>query len=380
MQKILFLDRDGTLVLEPEDYQIDALSKVKFYPKVFQYLSQIVKELDYELVMITNQDGLGTDVYPEETFWPAHQLIMDTFEGEEITFKEVLIDKTYPHENAPTRKPRTGLLTQYLTGNYDLGNSFVIGDRLTDMELAKNLGGKGIWLNNDPDLGANETEGQNQDLFDQTIALTTKEWEDIYHFLKARKGRSAKVERVTKETSVLVELNLDGSGQYDNQTGIGFFDHMLDQLAKHSSCDLKTVVTGDLHIDEHHTIEDTALALGQAFKIALGNKRGIERYGAALLPMDEALARVAIDFSGRPWLMWDVELRREKVGGFPTEMVAHFFKSFSDTAACNINVKASGTNDHHIIEISFKALARAIKQAKKIDPLNGSLPSTKGVL
>ncbi len=379
MQKLLFLDRDGTLILEPEDYQVDSLEKVVFYPTVFQYLSRIVQELDYELVMVTNQDGLGTDVYPEDTFWPAHNKVMQAFKNEGITFKEVLIDRTFARDNAPTRKPQTGLVRHYMTDEYDLGASFVIGDRLTDMQLAKNLGTKGIWLNNEPELGASEVEGQ-EELITQIISLTTTYWEEIYHFLKNQQGRSATVNRTTKETEISIQLDLDGEGRYDNQTGIGFFDHMLDQLAKHSGCNLQTRVKGDLHIDEHHTIEDTALALGTAFRQALGNKRGIERYGFSLLPMDEALARVAIDFSGRPYLIWEADFKREKVGDFPTEMVAHFFKSFSDTALCNINMKIEGDNAHHMIEIAFKAFAKAIRQAKRIDPNNQSLPSTKGVL
>lgn len=380
MKKLLFLDRDGTIILEPDDYQVDSLEKIVYYPKVFRYLSKIVEELDYELVMITNQDGLGTDAYPEDTFWPAHNKIMEAFENEGISFQEVLIDRTFAKDNAPTRKPRTGLVQPYMTGDYDLSHSFVIGDRLTDMQLAKNMGAKGIWLNNEPELGASEVNDDQQALIDGIIALTTRNWEDIYHFLKKQKGRSANISRVTKETDIQIQLDLDGDGQYDNQTGLGFFDHMLDQLAKHSGCNLRTRVKGDLHIDEHHTIEDTALALGSAFKEALGDKIGMERYGFATLPMDEALAQVAIDFSGRPWLVWQGDFQREKVGDFPTEMVTHFFKSFSDTALCNINIKVEGDNAHHMIEIVFKAFAKAIRQAKKIDPNNKSLPSTKGVL
>jgi len=379
MQKILFLDRDGTMILEPDDYQVDALEKVAFYPKVFQFLSRIVQELDYELVMVTNQDGLGTDSFPEDTFWPAHNKVMEAFENEGITFKEVVIDRTFAKDNAPTRKPGTGLVKQYMTGDYDLAHSFVIGDRLTDMQLAKNLGAKGIWLNTDPELGAAEAEGLEK-LIKETIVLATTRWEDIYYFLQKQEARKARIKRTTKETDISITLDLDGEGQYDNQTGIGFFDHMLDQLAKHSGCNLQTRVKGDLHIDEHHTVEDTALALGQAFKKALGDKRGIERYGFSLLPMDESLARVAIDFSGRPWLVWDAHFRRENVGGFPTEMVEHFFKSFSDAALCNVNIKIEGANAHHMIEIAFKAFARAIRQAKTVNPDDNSLPSTKGVL
>ncbi len=379
MQKLLLLDRDGTLILEPDDYQVDSLEKVIFYPKVFQYLSRIAQDLDYELVMVTNQDGLGTEAYPEDTFWPAHNKVIEAFENEGITFKEVLIDRTFARDNAPTRKPQTGMVRHYMEEGYDLAASFVIGDRLTDMQLAANMGARGIWLNNEPELGASEVRGQ-EALIAQTIALTTTHWEEIYHFLKNQQGRSAKVSRITKETEISIQLDLDGQGRYDNQTGIGFFDHMLDQLAKHSGCNLQTRVRGDLHIDEHHTIEDTALALGTAFRQALGDKRGIERYGFSILPMDEALAQVAIDFSGRPYLVWKADLKREKAGNFPTEMVAHFFKSFSDTARCNINVKIEGDNAHHMIEIAFKAFAKAIRQAKRIDPDNQSLPTTKGVL
>lgn len=378
MQKILFLDRDGTLVYEPHDYQVDALDKIEYLPRVFQYLSRIVEELDYELVMVTNQDGLGTDSLPEANFWPAHNMILKAFENEGVQFKEIVIDRTFAHENAPTRKPNTGLLTHYLNGGYDLANSFVIGDRLTDIELAKNLGAKGIWINTEPELGAAETSGGLEALRPH-IALITQDWAEIYRFLRGQ-SRSARVHRTTKETDVRVALELDGQGRYDNQTGIGFFDHMLDQLAKHSGCNLQVQVQGDLHIDEHHTIEDTALALGEAFRLALGDKRGIERYGFAILPMDDCLAQAAIDFSGRPWLVWGAEFRREKVGGMPTEMYYHFFKSFSDTAQCNLNLKAEGANEHHKIEILFKAFARAIRSAIFKKPGSDDLPSTKGVL
>ncbi|MCB9081074.1 MAG: bifunctional histidinol-phosphatase/imidazoleglycerol-phosphate dehydratase HisB [Lewinellaceae bacterium] len=378
MQKILFIDRDGTMVLEPDDYQVDALEKVEFYPQVFQYLSRIVTELDYTLVMVSNQDGLGTDSYPEETFWPAQRAILKAFANENIEFSEILIDRTFKHENAPTRKPNTGLLTHYLTGDYDLAGSFVIGDRLTDMELAKNLGSRGIWLRNDPALGADELAGEAAALED-VIALTTQSWADIYTFLRGQ-ARGARVYRKTHETEIQVRLNLDGSGQYKHQTGIGFFDHMLDQLAKHAHCDLAVDVSGDLHIDEHHTIEDTALALGEAFGRAVGDKRGMERYGFYLLPMDDCLAQVAIDFGGRPWLVWDAEFCREKIGQFPTEMIYHFFKSFSDTARCNLNIQARGENEHHKVEAIFKAFARAIRMAVRRDPDSQDLPSTKGTL
>lgn len=375
--RLLILDRDGTIIKEPDDYQVDSLEKLEFYPQVFQYLSRIARELDFEFLMITNQDGLGTASFPEEDFWPAHNMMLRAFANEGITFKEVLIDRSFPHENAPTRKPRTGLMQPYMDGRYDLANSFVIGDRLTDIELAKNLGAKGIWLNGDPELGADELLGQREGLQD-VIALATTDWAEVYRFLKLAQ-RSAEVRRTTHETDILVRLNLDGSGQYDNQTGLGFFDHMLDQLARHSGADLEVKVKGDLHIDEHHTIEDTALALGQAFAQALGDKRGIERYGFCL-PMDDCLAQAAIDFGGRPWLVWEAEFKREKIGDMPTEMFFHFFKSFSDAARCNLNIKAEGQNEHHKIEAIFKAVARAIGMAKRRDAEQAGLPSTKGVL
>lgn len=378
MQRILFLDRDGTLILEPDDYQIDRLDKVRFYPGMFQWLGRIVRELDFELVMITNQDGLGTDSFPEDTFWPAHRFVLQALEDEGITFREVFIDRTFKHENQSTRKPGTALLTGYLEGEFDLAASFVVGDRLTDMQLARNLGAKGIFLNNDPGLGAAElTEEQQRDLND-TITLTTTAWEDIYTHLKLGARRAA-VRRTTRETDIRIELDLDGTGISKIATGLGFFDHMLDQLARHSGSDLTVEVTGDLHIDEHHTIEDTALALGEAFHQALGSKLGLERYGFHL-PMDDVLAQVAIDFGGRPWLVWEAEFRREKIGDMPTEMFYHFFKSFSDTARCNLNIQAEGDNEHHKIEAIFKGLARAIKMAKRRDAANAQLPSTKGVL
>jgi len=377
MQKILFIDRDGTLILEPEDYQIDSFEKLTFYPKVFQYLARIARELDFQLVMVTNQDGLGTDSFPEETFWPVHNLILKTFENEGIVFENVHIDKSFPHENAPTRKPRTGLLTEYLEGDYDLANSYVIGDRLSDMELAKNLDAKGIWISTEPDLGKDEVSAKAEEL-STVIALETTDWATIYEFLKLE-TRSATVQRTTKETDIFIDLRLDGTGKADNQTGLGFFDHMLDQLARHSGCDLTIQVKGDLHVDEHHTIEDTAIALGEAFHKALGDKLGIERYGF-YLPMDDALAQVGIDFGGRNWLVWEAEFSREKIGDMPTEMFSHFFKSFSDAAKCNLNIKAEGDNEHHKIEAIFKAFAKAIKMAKRRDVENMRLPSTKGVL
>lgn len=377
MKRLLILDRDGTLILEPDDYQIDSLDKLEFYPKVFQYLSRIARELDFELLMITNQDGLGTDSFPDGTFWPAHNKVMKAFENEGVVFKDVLIDRSFPHENSPNRKPRTGLMQPYMNGGYDLANSFVVGDRLTDIELAKNLGAKGIWLNSDPNLGADELEGKAEAL-EEVIALATTDWEEIYRFLKLGQ-RTARVRRTTTETDISIQLNLDGNGQSGIRTGLGFFDHMLGQLARHSGSDLEVKVKGDLHIDEHHTIEDTALALGEAFAKALGDKRGIERYGYCL-PMDDCLAQVAIDFGGRPWLVWEADFHREKIGQMPTEMFFHFFKSFSDAAKCNLNIKAEGKNEHHKIEAIFKALARAIKMAKRRDVEDGELPSTKGVL
>lgn len=378
MQKLLLLDRDGTLNLEPNDYQVDALNKVFFYPEVFQYLGRIARELDYRLVMITNQDGLGTTSFPEDSFWPAHQHIVDTLAGEGIVFDEVLIDRTFPHENQPTRKPGTALLTHYLHGDYDLANSYVVGDRLTDIQLAKNIGAKGIWLNNQPELGADELQDAQIKTLADTIALTTTHWADVYALLKLG-SRRAEVRRQTKETDIRITLQLDGTGQSNIHTGLGFFDHLLDQLARHSGCDLDVHVVGDLHIDEHHTIEDTALALGEAFAQALGNKLGMARYGFCL-PMDDALVQVALDFGGRPWLVWNATFTREKIGDMPTEMFFHFFKSFTDAARCNLNIQIEGDNEHHKIEATFKALAKAIKMAKTRDARDAQLPSTKGVL
>ncbi|RME92599.1 MAG: bifunctional histidinol-phosphatase/imidazoleglycerol-phosphate dehydratase HisB [Bacteroidetes bacterium] len=378
MQRILFLDRDGTLNLEPDDYQVDSLAKVRFYPGVFQYLGLIARELDFKLVMVTNQDGLGTDSFPEADFWPAQNFIVDTLAGEGIVFEEIIIDRTFARDQQPTRKPGTALLTHYLEGNYDLAHSYVIGDRLTDMQLAKNLGARGIWISNEPALGAEElAAGEMADL-QATIALTTTDWADIYALLKLGE-RQATVHRQTKETDIHIQLKLDGTGQAEVDTGLGFFDHMLDQLARHSGCDLRIKVKGDLHIDEHHTIEDTALALGTAFTQALGDKMGIERYGFCLA-MDDSLAQVALDFGGRPWLVWNCEYRREKIGDMPTEMFFHFFKSFADAARCNLNIKVEGDNEHHKIEATFKGLAKAIKMAKSRDGRAAQLPSTKGML
>jgi imidazoleglycerol-phosphate dehydratase/histidinol-phosphatase len=378
MKKVLFIDRDGTLVLEPPvDYQLDSLEKLEFYPKVFQYMSKIANELDYELVMVTNQDGLGTNSFPEDTFWPAQNKIINAFANEGVVFSEVYIDKTFPEENADTRKPRTGLLTKYFSDAYDLENSFVIGDRITDMELAKNLGAKGVYLSQDPNLGANEIETSLQSITD-CISITTTDWKAIYQYLKV-KDRSASIERNTKETQIAINLNVDGTGKSNIDTGIAFFDHMLDQIARHGQLDLDIKVNGDLEVDEHHTIEDTAIALGEVFSKALSNKLGMERYGFCL-PMDDCLAQAAIDFGGRNWLVWDADFKREMIGKMPTEMFFHFFKSFTDGAKCNLNIKAEGTNEHHKIEAIFKAFAKAIKMAVKRDVEKMILPSTKGVL
>lgn len=376
-QKVLFIDRDGTIIQEPPGYQVDAFEKVTFYPKVFTYLSKIAKELDYKLVMITNQDGLGTDSFPEDTFWPVHNFIIKSFENEGVVFDRVFIDKTLPEENANTRKPGTGMLTEFFSEDYDLENSFVLGDRITDIELAKNLGAKGIFISDHTDLGADEITTKREDL-DAYIALETTDWQQIYEFLKLN-ARTASISRKTNETDIEIELNLDGTGKSDIKTGLAFFDHMLDQLARHGSMDLKIHVDGDLEVDEHHTIEDTAIALGEVFAKALGNKLGIERYGFCL-PMDDCLAQVAIDFGGRNWLVWEADFKREKIGEMPTEMFYHFFKSFTDGARANLNVKAEGTNEHHKIEAIFKAFAKAIKVAVKRDPDKMVLPSTKGML
>ena len=374
---VLFIDRDGTLIKEPADEQIDSFEKLEFYPKVFQYLSKIAKELNFEIVMITNQDGLGTDVYPEDTFWPVHNFVLKTFESEGVIFKEQFIDRTFAKDNAPTRKPNTGLLTKYFSEPYDLKNSFVIGDRLTDVELAKNLGSKGIFINDNTNLGTDEVTVSNNEL-EQYIALETNDWEEIYRFLKSTE-RVGSIERNTNETKIKIDLNLDGTGKSNIDTGIAFFDHMLDQIARHGQLDLNIKVDGDLEVDEHHTIEDTAIALGEVFAKTLGNKLGIERYGFSL-PMDDCLAQVAIDFGGRNWLVWDADFKREMIGKMPTEMFYHFFKSFTDGAKCNLNIKVEGTNEHHKIEAIFKAFAKAIKMAVKQDVEKMILPSTKGVL
>lgn len=377
MKKVLFIDRDGTIIKEPGDEQIDSFEKLEFYPKVFQYLGKIAKELDYEIVMITNQDGLGTQAFPEDTFWPVHNFVIKCFEDEGIVFEEQFIDRTFAKDNAPTRKPNTGLLTKYFSEEYDLENSFVIGDRLTDVELAKNLGAKGIYINDNTHLGTNEITVKRDEL-DAYIALETNDWGKIYGFLKAD-DRSGGIIRNTNETKIAIQINLDGTGKSKIDTGIAFFDHMLDQIARHGQLDLTIKVEGDLEVDEHHTIEDTAIALGELFHNVLGNKLGIERYGFCL-PMDDCLAQVAIDFGGRNWLVWEAEFKREMVGKMPTEMFYHFFKSFTDGAKCNLNIKAEGKNEHHKIEAIFKAFAKAIKMAVKRDIEKMILPSTKGML
>ena len=379
-KRVLFIDRDGTLIKEaPPTYQLDSFGKLEFYPHMFQYMHRIATELDYELVMVTNQDGLGTDAFPEDTFWPVQNFVMQALANEDIHFSSVHIDRTFPAENAPTRKPKTGMLLSFFNENeYDIKNSYVIGDRITDIQLAKNLGCKGIWLNNDANLGAGDTSMDVQGLRETTIALETTEWEKIYKFLKLGL-RNVVHERNTKETQIKIELNLDGSGKANISTGLPFFDHMLDQIARHGNIDLTIQTKGDLHIDEHHTIEDTGIALGEAFALALGDKKGTERYGFCL-PMDDCLAQVAIDFGGRNWIVWDAKFNREKVGDMPTEMFFHFFKSFSDASKSNVNIKAEGENEHHKIEAIFKAFAKSIKMAVKRDPLKNYLPSTKGVL
>jgi len=378
MKKVLFIDRDGTLVIEPPvDYQLDSFEKLEFYPKVFQYLGKIAKELDFELVMVTNQDGLGTSSFPEATFWPVHNFLVKTFEKEGIVFTEQIIDRTFARDNAPTRKPNTGLLSHYISSSYDLENSFVIGDRMTDIELAKNLGARGIFINNDNIEGTDELTVTKDEL-ENYIALETKDWSAIYEFLKA-KDRTGSISRNTNETKIQIDLNLDGTGTSDISTGISFFDHMLDQISRHGQLDLVVNVKGDLEVDEHHTIEDTAIALGEVFAKTLGNKLGIERYGF-YLPMDDCLSQVTIDFGGRNWLVWEADFKREMVGKMPTEMFFHFFKSFTDGAKCNLNIKAEGTNEHHKIESIFKAFAKAIKMAVKRDVEKMILPSTKGVL
>ena len=378
-KKILFIDRDGTLILETADEQIDSFAKLEFYPGALPWLSRIAKELDFELVMVTNQDGLGAASYPEDTFWPIQNFVVKTFENEGVKFSHFAIDRTFPKDNAPTRKPGTALLTQYLdTEKYNLKGSYTIGDRKNDILLAKNLGARAIWLNNNSNLGGGEFTQEQHDALESVIALETTDWQKIYEFLKLGE-RVVEHRRATKETDIYIKINLYGKGDAKVSTGLHFFDHMLDQIARHGNIDLEIIANGDLHIDEHHTIEDTGIALGEVFATALGNKRGIERYGFCL-PMDDCLAQVAIDFGGRNWIVWDAEFKREKIGEMPTEMFYHFFKSFSDAAKCNLNIKAEGQNEHHKIEAIFKAFAKAIKMAVKRDVNNMVLPSTKGVL
>jgi imidazoleglycerol-phosphate dehydratase / histidinol-phosphatase len=362
MKKVLFIDRDGTILTEPEDEQVDSFEKLIFLPSAISCLSKIAKETDFELVMVTNQDGLGTDSFPENTFWPVQNKMLEILKGEGVSFAEIFIDRSMPSQNAPTRKPGTAMLVNYLADGIDLNSSFVIGDRQTDIDLAKNLGCKAILIS---------------DKISTDAQLTTIDWNDIYKYLKSI-PRTSKVERKTSETNVFVDLNLDGTGKSSINSGIGFFDHMLEQIARHGNIDLKIDVKGDLHIDEHHTIEDVAIALGEAVLKALGGKKSIERY-SFVLPMDDCLAQVALDFGGRAWLVWNVKFLREKVGEVPSEMFFHFFKSFSDNARCNLNVKAEGENEHHKIEAIFKAFAKAIKSAVKQSD-NFNLPSTKGIL
>ena len=379
MKKVLFIDRDGTMIHEPEDYQIDSLEKLEFYPEALFYLSKIAKELDFELVMVTNQDGLGTEGYPESAFWPIQNFVLKTFANEGVKFTEILMDRTFAKENSSTRKPNTGLLEESYLGNplYDMANSVMIGDRMTDMEFAFNFGGKGIFIDTHADLATEELKNGAEKI-DKSIVLRTKSWEKIYEFLKLS-ARSSEINRKTNETDIFIRLNLDGTGKSDIKTGISFFDHMLDQLSRHGQMDLEIKVTGDLEVDEHHTIEDTAIALGEAFSLALGNKLGMERYGFCL-PMDDCLAQAAIDFGGRNWLVWEAQFKREMIGEMPTEMFLHFFKSFTDGAKANLNIKAEGTNEHHKIEAIFKAFAKAIKMAVKRDTEKMILPSTKGML
>jgi imidazoleglycerol-phosphate dehydratase / histidinol-phosphatase len=377
-KKILFIDRDGTLIKEaPPTYQIDSFSKLEFYPDMFTWMKKIAVEMGFELVMVTNQDGLGSASYPEETFWSVHNFVMKALSNEGIDFSAVHIDKTFAKDNAPTRKPGIGMLLSYLNNDeYDITGSFVIGDRITDVQLAKNLGCKAVWLNNDPLLGADELSGDNS--LSESISLETTNWKYIYEFLRLGE-RVITHERKTNETKIQISLNLDGSGKADIKTGLSFFDHMLDQLSRHSGMDITLKTEGDLQVDEHHTIEDTAIALGESISLALSNKMGINRYGFAL-PMDDSLAQVAIDFGGRSWLVWHADFKREKIGDMPTEMFYHFFKSFTDAAKCNLNIKVEGDNEHHKIESIFKALAKCIKMAIKRDPDNMQLPSTKGIL
>lgn len=373
-KRVIFLDRDGTLVKEPPvDFQLDSLEKLEFIPGVFRNLYKLRNFTDYQLVIVSNQDGLGTASFPREDFTPAHEKFLTAFRNEGVEFDAEFIDPSMPAENSPMRKPRTGMLKDYLEGDYDLENSMVIGDRLTDMELAQNLGALGIFYG---------PESKNKDIEEKglssSVALVSDDWDQIYRFIRSRM-RYSKISRVTGETDISVELSLDGEGKTDISTGLGFFDHMLDQLGRHGGLDLSVAVKGDLHVDEHHTIEDTAITLGEAFRQALGDKRGIERYSFTL-PMDDALVTVALDLGGRPWIAWDLKFKREMIGDVPTEMFFHFFKSFTDGALCNLNIRAEGENEHHMIEAVFKGFARALKMAVKLDPESNALPTTKGKL
>ena len=372
-KKVLFIDRDGTIVIEPPvDYQLDAFEKLEFYPKAIRNLYFIRQKLDFEFAMVTNQDGLGTPSFPEDTFWPVHNLVLNTLRNEGVTFDEIFIDRSFPEDNAPTRKPRTGMLTRYINNeDYDLAGSFVIGDRATDVELAKNLGCKAILLQDDKECLKEKN-------LEDVCALATTDWDRVAEFLFAGE-RTAEVQRTTKETDIRIRLNLDGNGTCHINTGLGFFDHMLEQIGKHGGIDLDITVKGDLEVDEHHTIEDTAIALGECIYQALGSKRGIERYGFCL-PMDDCLCQVSLDFGGRAWLVWDAEFHREKIGDMPTEMFLHFFKSLSDSARMNLNIKAEGQNEHHKIEGIFKALARSIKMAVRRDIYHYEVPSSKGCI
>jgi imidazoleglycerol-phosphate dehydratase/histidinol-phosphatase len=373
-KKVLFIDRDGTLVMEPPvDYQLDSLEKLEFCPGVFRNLYSIRKYTDYQLVIVSNQDGMGTDSFPEKDFLPPHEKFLKSFENEGVVFDEILIDPSMPEDRSPNRKPKTGMLTHYMDGEYDLENSFVIGDRITDIELAKNLGTKAIFYGN-----SKKIEALNRPELEDYCALVTDSWDEINRFIRSSM-RQASVCRNTNETRIEIHLALDGSGTSEISTGLGFFDHMLDQIARHGNFDLKIKVEGDLHVDEHHTVEDTGLALGEAFLIALGNKKGINRYGFTL-PMDDSLASVAVDFGGRPWLVWEASFSREKVGDVPTELFSHFFKSFTDTSRSNLNIKAEGDNEHHKIEAIFKSFSKALRGAVTLDPESDSLPSTKGAL
>ena len=369
MQKILFLDRDGVLIQEPADYQIDSIEKLKFLPGVFYYLGEIFRKLDYILVLVTNQDGLGTDSFPENNFWPVQELLIRSLSGEGIVFDQICIDRSFAREASPYRKPGTSMLTKYTQGDYDIENSIVIGDRITDIQLAKNLGSKSILL---------KSELYNYTNDDITPTYMSNSWKDIYNLL-VNMDRKAIAVRSTSETKIQGSINLDGIGVNEIKTGLPFFDHMLEQISKHAQIDLFIKCKGDLHIDEHHTIEDTAIVLGQLFSKALGKKAGIQRYGFSL-PMDDAKAVVLLDFGGRPWIVWDVNFKRDNIGDVPTEMFYHFFKSFSDHANCNLNISAKGSNEHHIIESVFKAFAKAILMAKTQNTTFMEIPSTKGSL